>query len=250
MAYTVAYRSRKLLVLVLILAGSTLFYQEATAAVRSDSLVKARLQRLIEQHLLSYYPKDQYRFELEFKRLPRTLEHLEPQYLASAKKTSRGRPRGYETMNIALVDDQGESNGLTHVQVHIRLWQKLPIPRQRILSGERLSQDLLNYKWVEITRMTGNFITEAPRVDGYIADHMLPAERPLRETDLARPSVVEAGDMVNMQFNDSGLQISLRCTARQSAAKGEEIRVYSEQTRRTYQVKVLNRSQVQWLQTL
>jgi flagella basal body P-ring formation protein FlgA len=205
---------------------------------------------MVEQYFIKIYPENQYRFEFEFKRLPRTLQGVDPIHLASVQKSSRGLPRGYETLKVELVNEEGNSLGTTHVQIHLRLWQQLPVPEKRIRAGERLSNRLFNYEWVEITRMTGNFLMDATRVEGYIADHMLPASRPLRETDLAKPSIVEAGDSVNMQFDDGGLQISLRCTARQSAAKGEEIRVYSEQTRRTYQVKVLNSNQVQWLQTL
>jgi flagella basal body P-ring formation protein FlgA len=225
-------------------------FVQARAISFADSLLEQRLTNIITQQLQTVYPAEQYKFELELKRIPRTVQGLAPEQVVKAEQTSRGAPRGYETFQLFLVDQQGKDMGQTHLQIHLRLWQKLPVPQKRILAGENLSSNQLTYKWVELTRMTGTFLTEISLVDGHIADHMLPPDRPLRETDLAKPSVVEAGDMVNMQFSDGALQISLRCVARQAAAKGEEIRVFSEQTRRTYQVKVVNNKQVQWVKTL
>jgi len=73
---------------------------------------------------------------------------------------------------------------------------------------------------------------------------------PVRRSDITTDYLVKAGDTVDVIFFDDGMQIILSATARQNGAENEDIRVYSEQTRRTYLATVRSPGEVEWKRTL
>jgi flagella basal body P-ring formation protein FlgA len=61
---------------------------------------------------------------------------------------------------------------------------------------------------------------------------------------------VRAGDAVTLIFKEKGIQVQLTGEARQNGAKNDEIRIYSEETRKKYLGKVVRPGVAIWKQTL
>jgi len=72
----------------------------------------------------------------------------------------------------------------------------------------------------------------------------------VRRADITTEYLVEAGESVTLVFINSGTRIDLSATARQSGALNEDIRLYSEETRRTYLGTVSGNGEVIWKRTL
>lgn len=234
--------------LLLIVAILTTTPGSANAVAAQDSTLESRLQHLVELHVQETYPDSAYKYEVSIKRIPNILQDVQPEQISRIGYEGRGLPKGYVSFSVYF---KRNGNSLdTRVQYLIDVWKQLPVAASRIESGQEVSPDLFTWQWVNITRLTGNHITDPGEFTGKVSERIIKSGEPVRATDLKAPPVVQPGDQVSMKFQNGALVIDLTCTVRQDAAVGEKIRVYSEQTRKTYAVEVINQEEVKWIQTL
>ena len=210
--------------------------------------VKERVMKLVSRQMEQTYPSESYKYELQLKRLPRMLDDVPPRMIESVAFTGRGLPRGYETIDVYY--RQGDSKRVAKSQVQVVVWQYLPVAGTRFESGEEITPERLTWQWIDITRLSGAFITVPKEAIGLVAGKLIRQGDPIRETDLTRPPIVEPGANISMHYRSNGLDIAITCTARKAAAKGDEIRLYSEQTRKTYLARITATNTAVWLKTL
>jgi len=234
---------KSLLVAILVLLGSS-----GESAAVSDSVEKKFLQ-LVDSELQSYYKADHYKYKVQLKRLPHQLKYVEAGQLERVDFTARGMPSGYQSVNVYYQSNEDREK-VAIAQVKITLWQHLPIAKVRIEQGEPLREKMFTNQWIDVTRYSSNFIEDPQKVSGYVAAGLIRKGDPITAGDLARQPIVEAGDVVQMKYNKQGLIINLQCVTRKAAAKGEEIRVFNDQTRKTYLVTVIDGNRVKWQKTL
>lgn len=73
------------------------------------------------------------------------------------------------------------------------------------------------------------------RAVGLAARNVIRPGQPLRDADLARPEIVQRGQMVTLVFEAPGLTLTLRGKATESGAEGDTVSVLNEQSKRTVQ---------------
>lgn len=204
------------------------------------------LDRITEE-VQTVYQGDNYRFSIIPKRIPGDLESNATS-IEQVSYIGQNMPKGYSTFTV--IYHNGSSVSKANVQVFIEVNQKLPVPSERISKGTHLSANLFSEMWVDITQIRGSIITKVNEVDGYVASGILFPGRPIRPSDLMKEPVVRPGNTISMIYNKDGIELVLAVTSRQDGAKKDEIRVYCEETRKTYLVRILNKGEALWLNTL
>lgn len=221
------------------------FLQGNTVSIETDR--ESQILSKVKELVATVYSDDSYRFDIQLKRLPSSLEGKNVS-IKSVRPVNAGIPKGYTVFDVNY-----ERNGqerVAKVQFLIQVSQLLPVPMNRIESGTPLSPDLFAMQWLDITRLRGVIVENPAEVEGKVAASLLKSGYPIRPTDLINPPVVNAGESVTMTFTQEGISLSLPVTCRVSAAKGELINVWCDKTRKTYKVKVISSQIVAWEQTL
>lgn len=194
------------------------------------------------------YPDSSYKFEIQVKRIPHSIQDKNPSDIKNIAFAGRGLPVGYSTFDVHY--RRGNRTAVSKAQFLVTVWQKLPVTKKRLRKESRLEPELFTTRWVELNSASTEYITSPEETVGWITSRYIRSGEPITKQDLRKPVVIKAGDQLTMHLLDGGLRLSIKCTARQSAAAGEEIRVFNEQTRKTYQVKVLNHEEAKWIKTL
>ena len=231
----------------LLLATMLAFGSQGERAGVVDS-VESKFLQLVDLELQNYYESDSYRYKVQLKRLPRQLDRVKQEQLSRVDFAARGMPAGYESVDVYYRFREREK--VAKAQVKIMVWQHLPTAKRRIEKSEAFNEKMFTKQWVNITRYSSSFIEDTKEIIGYVAASLIREGDPLTAGDLARIPVVEAGDVVQMKYNKKGLIINLQCVTRKSAARGEEIRVFNKDTRKTYLVTVIDENRVKWQKTL
>lgn len=219
-----------------------LFDESPIQEIKSTSI-----ETLITELIKSVYASDLYQFEISAKRIPSQLE-VEGVQIKKVRPATPGLPKGY-----TIFDVDYEVNGnkrVAKVQYNITVLQHLPVPLNRIEGGTPLSSDLFALQWVDITNLRGTITENVEDVEGKVAAGLLKSGYPIRPTDLNSPPIIKAGDQVTMVYKKDGIQLAFAVISRVAAPKGETINAWCESTRKTYRVKVFNRTTVIWEQTL
>lgn len=210
--------------------------------------VNVYLNKTIAQNLQSIYSENEIKFDITIKWIPRALRRVNPSEIDTIKFTGNGIPRGYEMVTVqyqkaARVEE-------TKVQVLIEVQERLPVTRYRLEGEQPVSSRDLVMQWVNTTKMQGPFIRDVNHLEGKVTSHIVRNGVPLSMHDIKHKPVIESGHTVEMIFINGGVKIVINGIARQSGAKGELIRLYSKETRKTYLAKVLGPDRAQWEKTL
>ncbi|HKI45269.1 MAG TPA: flagellar basal body P-ring formation chaperone FlgA [Balneolales bacterium] len=217
--------------------------QPSASAKLTDFLTKEVKQQLVQQ-----YGKDAYRFDVSIRYIPAELQNVSPGQINSIKLTDPNMPTGYALAKVRY--DSGNHNSLAQIQLFVDVWQQLLVPKERIMPGQKLSPDMFQMNWVRTTRLQGIYLKDPGMVKGKVSKRLLPAGKPIPPRGIQDTPIIDFGNTVTLEYQQNGLLLSLSCVARQPGVKGDRIKVYCKDTRKTYEVKVINASTVKWEKTL
>ena len=216
------------------------------AAAKGENGAVDRILEAAQTALEERHDPDRYRFATDPRWIPRSLAS-EP--ASSVREVSlEGSVGRYTSFSVAY--SSGGRNRTADIQLKVTMEKKLPVTSERVTSGTVISDDHLEYRWVEIGRWRGQLVSEADELPGKTLRRTLAMGEPVRRADITTEYLVEAGESVTLVFINSGTRIDLSATARQSGALNEDIRLYSEETRRTYLGTVSGNGEVIWKRTL
>lgn len=202
----------------------------------------------IRSTMAQYYPQETHQFHIEIRRLSPALEQISPNHVQGIRYNGIGIPSGFTLFDVIL--DNHQRNPQANIQAYVGITQWLPVPTHRIMSGESLSSQQFSMAWVDVTRQSGQFITDSHLFNGQVAGRNLREGVPVRQSELRRIPIVEAGDLVVVHYMRDGLSIALQGIARQDGAVGDRIRVHNEETRKTYTATIQPDGTLVWNQTL
>ncbi len=214
-------------------------------AGRSDGTVRVILEEA-EQALLERYDPNYFRFTAEPGWIPGSLARVPEDAIISVVPT--GGPERHTTFTVRYRDGNRQRD--VDVQLRLAIETNVPVAAERISAGTRIQADHLVRQWVEVSRERGQLVADAGELEGMTLRRTLAMGEPVRRSDITTEYLVRAGDTVNVVFSGEGMQIVLSAVARQNGAANEDIRVYSEQTRKTYLATVRSSDQVEWKRTL
>lgn len=201
----------------------------------------------VNEYVAQYYGDEDVRYRVELRRLPNLLNEIQPDHITGVRSNGRA-PSGYSHFEV-LVDSDVRSPRI-NFQAHIEVERKLPVPATRIESGSTLNPDDFRMAWVDVTRQSGSFLADPQKVKNRVAGRMLREGAPVRESELKTIPIILAGETATMFYLRDGLNIKIQTVARQDGAPGEQIRVHSERTRKTYIATVDPEGFLIWENTL
>ena len=163
-------------------------------------------------------------------------------------------PRGYQNATLHY-QEQARGRGSMHngnaeIQLYIRVLQYLPVASKRIFSDEEIGEEYVQFQWKDITKMRVLPVTKLENIQNQVATKIVKEGSVFFKKDFENSPVIEAGDTVEMIYQEAGFKIRIECLARESKAEGELIRLYNKETRTTYLAKVINQTKILWEKTL
>lgn len=188
------------------------------------------------------------KIDITGKWIPAGLTQADSSGIQFLQFTDTALPRGYQTADVTY-QSGGELKTET-VQMHVKVIKKLPVARQRISGGQLITEDDLDDRWVDLTRMKRLPVMERDRIVGYSLNRMVTGGTPFYQRDLELQTAINAGEPVEMVYKTAGVNVLISGVARQSKGEGEIIRIYSKETRKTYLAEVVNSNKVIWKKTL
>lgn len=102
---------------------------------------------------------------------------------------------------------------------------QIPVLKESISSGDIISPSDVEWIDVAMRHMVNDTVIDADNLIGKTPVRMVEQGVPVRARDIVSPQLVARGDEVLLQFNQGGLQLTVRGKAMQNGAEGEFIRV-------------------------
>jgi flagella basal body P-ring formation protein FlgA len=238
------------LLISLLLVTSTLLTFDNTNSKAKTNELSDLLLTLTQEKLASFYPEDTYKFQVELKRVPTSIKKIPLSEIEDIVFVNPINPKGYERAQVVTKQQGVNGNYSSQIQLHIKVWQKLPLLNASKQADEPIEEKDFFTDWYEITRLSGDFINDAREIEpDLVLARMLQKGQPIRTIDLTKKAIIEAGENITLVMNKSGFSIQILCIARQGGAIGEEIRCYSDENRKTYAATIIQKGLVQWKQT-
>lgn len=159
-----------------------------------------------------------------------------------------GLPRGYQTASVEYIRN-GKAQ-TRQVQLYAEVKRKVPVVNKRIERNRTITPADVTWKRKDLSRMRKLPVLSLEEVTGKASAGIMQKGDAILPSDLQQIPVIAVGDNIRMIYQKDGVKLAMNCTARQAKARGERIRVYSDETRKTYIAKVLTPSKVIWKKTL
>lgn len=221
-------------------SGELASESEVSSEVR-EVIVKKALVAIEEMH-----DPEAYRFSVSPRWIPGSLERIDADRITAVKP--EGSVERYTNFTVTYQDRNRVQ--AANVQLIVETERKLPVANQRILSGTELDKQSLDMRWVSVPYDRGQLVEQMNEIEGKTTRRSLADGQPIRYADISTEFLVEAGDVVQMIFEQNGLRIVLQGEARQSGARDEEITIYNKETRKRYKGRISSPGVVQWTGTL
>lgn len=216
----------------------------AEHAAVSDT--REEIVRKAEQTVEQLYDMNRYRFKISPRWIPGSLQKIAPTKILTV--TPQGRIERYTNFEVTY-RDRGKTQSAI-VQMLVETERMLPVANRRVLSGEVLSTDSIDMRWVPVPYDRGQLVESVDEISGKTLRRSLKDGQPIRYADISSEYLIEAGDLVQVIYEQDGLRIELEGDARQAGAQDDEIIIYNKETRKRYLGKVSSPGVVLWKRTL
>ena len=114
------------------------------------------------------------------------------------------------------------------------------VPRAVIYPGDAISQELLKTKAVRRDRLSGRAVlTAGDEPSGWVARRTLVPDQPIHKEALRRPTTVQQGQPVTVEYIDGSISIALNAVAIQSGGIGDTISVRNSDTGRVVRATIM-----------
>ncbi len=212
-----------------------------TASDETRQVIIEKAQESIE----SLFDPEEYRFTLSARWMPGSLLKAEPKHVRSVKL--QGSVEKYTNFEVLYLD--GNTIEQVEIQVKVEAEQKLPVPSQRMMSGQTIEPEDITFRWVPVRMGRDKPVRKIEELAGKTLRRTVNPGQPIHHSEISTPFLVEAGEDVDLIFTEFGIEIILTCEARQSGSIDEEIQIYCKETRNKYLGKIKSPGEALWQKT-
>ncbi len=155
---------------------------------------------------------------------------------APAQATFRIRARGDEDWlgSVAAEVDvyaEGALLGSVSVVAEVIAWVTVPVLRQGVSRGERITQDRVATARRQLDGLPPGVLLDAPRIVGRVAKRDLGLNQLVKEADLEIAVAAARNSMVTILVHRGGLRLISSGVLREDAQIGETVAVWNEGTK-------------------
>ncbi|WP_138430772.1 flagellar basal body P-ring formation chaperone FlgA [Fodinibius saliphilus] len=212
----------------------------------NDRDTKQMILQQAKEQLLQQFSAENYRFDIKARWIPRRLLEVGVQGILGVQLD--GNVRRYTNFEVLYRDHQKKRR--VQIQLVVELEKKVPVVIRRIRSGSEIKKEDLKNQWVSLSRNKDNLIEDVDTLIGKTLRRTLLTGQPVQKSFISREFIVEAGDQVQVLIRKKGIQVQVAGEARENGAKGDKIRIYSDETRRKYVGEVVRSGLILWKNTL
>lgn len=206
-----------------------------------EVIIRKALESINQSH-----DPETYRFSVTPRWIPGSLEKVDAAKITSVEP--EGNVERYTNFTVTY-RDRGQTQK-QNVQLMVETERMLPVANERIMSGDVLEETSLELRWVSVPYDRGQLVEQIDEIEGKTLRRTLSDGQPIRYADISSEYLVEAGDTVEMIYEQNGLRIVIEGEARQSGAQDDEITIYNKETRKRYLGKISSPGVVLWKGTL
>lgn len=226
--------------LLILLTGLFLIQPDITMP-DAEEVILNKAEEVIYQQTQNEY----IRFELSARWIPGSLRSLNGNNIETVKPV--GALQKYTSFEVSFIEF-GERKS-AEVQLQIEAEQKVPVLIERKARGESINETDVEMRWVNVDMNRDNPVQDLQSLKGKTLRRSLTAGQFIDQNDIGASFLIEAGDSVEMIYQQHGLQVLLSCESRQEGAGGDEIQIYCKETRKKYLAVITGSGEVQWLKT-
>jgi flagella basal body P-ring formation protein FlgA len=230
---------------ILLIFFSCLFtYPVLAYSVVSDETKQVIIEKA-QESIESKYDTGEYRFTLSARWIPGSLLQTHSSNIKSVKL--EGGVQRYT--NFEVLYQEGSRLEQVQIQLKVDTEQMLPVLNRRMVQGEIIEAEDFDIRWVPVDMGREKLIDDEKLLPGKTLRRTVNAGSPVEYSIISSPYLVEAGDEVEMEFTEFGIQIVLTCESRKSGAINDEIQIYCKETRKKYLGKITGPGEAQWQKT-
>ncbi|MDI6402127.1 flagellar basal body P-ring formation chaperone FlgA [Balneolaceae bacterium ANBcel3] len=237
--------SRLLALVVFSVSAVIVGISDAAGSASAETAREAILKKAVQSIEAQYHP-EKYRFDVSARWIPASLDRLSGDVVREVRLEDQVE----RYTNFVVVYDLNGSRRQVDVQLQIHMEINVPVARERIVSGTLIEKEHLRKQWVEVPRDRGQLAESKNQVTGKVIRRTLSPGEPVRIADLTEEYLIEAGESITLSFIGNGMRVDIVAVSRQDGSLNDEIRVYSNETRRTYLAVVHEPGRVLWKRTL
>ena len=219
--------------------------------LRVDSLTDQTniVEYISERALDELYERSEgglYRFSVTPRWLPGSLTQASPEQILNLRlKSSIER---YTVFEVAYLHRNRRQT--VEIQLSVDIEREIPVASRRIMNGDVIEEGDFELRWISVPHDRGQLVSSENELIGKTIRRTLVPGQPVRHADVSSNLLIEAGDEVQLIFENNGIQIQISVEARQSGAQDEEISLYSHETRRRYQGVISGPGVAKWIRTI
>lgn len=187
-----------------------------------------------------------YRFTVTPRWLPGTLTRSTPDEIIDLQLKSN--IERYTVFEVAYLYRNRRQS--VEIQCSVDIERQLPVASDRIMNGNTIDERDIEMRWVSVTHDRGQLVSEQEEIIGKTIRRTVVPGQPIRYADISSDFLIEAGDQVQLIFENDGIEIQITVEARQSGAQDEEISFYSNESRKRYQGKISGPGVAIWTKTI
>lgn len=211
-----------------------------------DPSTKSAILKRARKQLKAHFSSGKYRFKVQPRWIPSRLLEQSPEQIVGIQL--EGEVRRYTNFEVSY-RFRG-SRKQVEIQLKVEIQQKLPVATGRLEEKTQLKAESLTYQWVSLGRNSRQYIIKKKQLVGKTLRRTLLSGQPVRESDVSRKIIINAGDQVSVIIKRNGVQVQVAAEAREDGARGDRIKVYSKETRKKYVGEVIRPGVLQWKNTM
>lgn len=214
--------------------------------VSGQTDVAAYITKMALEELYERSEDEMYRYRVTPRWLPGTLTQSTSDEIIDLQLKSN--IERYTVFEVAYMHRNRRQT--VEIQLSVEIERQLPVASKRIMNGEMIESGDLEMRWISVPHDRGQLVSDEETLIGKTIRRTLVQGQPIRYADISSDLLVEAGDEVQLIFENEGIQIQITVEARQSGAQDEEISFYSHETRRSYRGKISGPGVAIWTRTI
>ncbi|MDG5766724.1 flagellar basal body P-ring formation chaperone FlgA [Balneolales bacterium ANBcel1] len=207
---------------------------------------REKILELAGASLEAAHDPQNYRFDVTARWIPGSLAQLPAESIMAV--VPDGAVERYTGFEVTYETDGRRRRAQVQLQVDIERW--LPVMSERVSAGDVIGSENMTMRWVPVPRDRGQLVADPAAIEGMTVRRTLTQGEPVRQADISTEYIVETGETVTLILQRDGVRVDISAVARQNGSRDESIRLYSDETRRTYLGRVTGPGYVQWVRTL
>ena len=151
-----------------------------------------------------------------------------------------------ENFNITLAAPSA-ADPIRQVQVRGKIFPviKLPVLTENVEYGRIIKASDIDVISIRENEFSKDMVADAQKLVGMTARRVLVAGRPIRDSDLVAPQLVERGQMITLSLKTGSMNLTTQVKALENGAKGDIIRVVNPSSHQTLQAIVLTENEAE-----